>query len=326
MDVARLVHHARQAGDAEAVRRYAPEAAREAAASRRTGKRRALPDGAVLRRAAARRRGRAAGGLLVPGYLSGLRRRGGRPGGAAHPGGRRRAEKLGEGLRWLSRLTGGRGRRAEAEAAAGRAIAVLETLEPGQQLAMAYSNQAQLDMLAYRPEAAMGWASRALELARRLGDQETRSHALTNIGSARLLSGDPGGRVELEQAFKVATAAGLEDHAARALVSLATITADMRDYHHAGSDLDRAWPSPRARPGRLHPAPAGAPRLPATGPGALGRRGAGRPRRPGRGAQRRREDPGGGGASGPGPAAGTPRRPGRRRHAGGGRRNCLPNR
>jgi hypothetical protein len=38
--------------------------------------------------------------------------------------------------------------------AAGRAIAVLETLEPGRQLTMAYSNQAQLDMLAARTEAA----------------------------------------------------------------------------------------------------------------------------------------------------------------------------
>jgi ATP/maltotriose-dependent transcriptional regulator MalT len=149
-------------------------------------------------------------------------------------------EKVGEGLRWLSRLHWWDGSRKEAEAAAARAIAVLETAPPGHQLAMAYSNQAQLDMLANRGDAAMGWAGRAIELARRLGDQETLSHALTNIGSARTLRGDLGGRAELEQGFEVAVAAGLEDHAARALANLATQSVEMKDYRHARQDLDRA--------------------------------------------------------------------------------------
>ena len=87
------------------------------------------------------------------------------------PGGRATTSKVGEGLRWLSRLHWWEGNRGEAEAAAARAIAVLESEAPGHQLAMAYSNQAQLDMLAYRNGAAMAWGSRAIELARRLGDQ-----------------------------------------------------------------------------------------------------------------------------------------------------------
>jgi DNA-binding CsgD family transcriptional regulator len=149
-------------------------------------------------------------------------------------------EKVGESLRWLSRLHWWDGNRREAEAAAARAVAVLETLPPGHQLAMAYSNQAQLDMLAARIEAAMGWAERAIELARRLDDRETLSHALTNIGSARLMQGDQGGRVELEQGFQVAAAAGLEDHAARALINLGTISAEIRDDGHALQDLDRS--------------------------------------------------------------------------------------
>src|SRR4029450_3957463 len=92
---------------------------------------------------------------------------------------------------------------------------VLETLPPGHQLAMAYSNQAQLDMLAYRTEAAMSWAGKAIELARRLDDQETLTHALTNIGSARIQRLDPGGRADLERAHEVAVGAGLGGHAAR---------------------------------------------------------------------------------------------------------------
>jgi DNA-binding CsgD family transcriptional regulator len=149
-------------------------------------------------------------------------------------------ERLGESLRWLSRLHWWDGSRKAAEAASARAIVVLEPLPAGHQLAMAYSNQAQLDMLAGRSEAAMGWAARAIELARRLDDQETLTHALTNIGSARLQDGDLGGRDDLEEAFRVAVEVGLADHAARAVGNLATVGAELRDEAHARQDLDRA--------------------------------------------------------------------------------------
>ena len=244
VDVARLVHHARQADDVEAVLRYAPEAARQAAAVAAHREavghyRAALPYADSLSPPV---RAELLEGYSIEAYLSGL---------WAEAASARQAalvlrdaagdrEQVGESLRWLSRLSWWEGNRSKAEATAARAIAVLETLPPGHQLAMAYGNQAQLDMLAYRPEAALAWAGRAIELARRLGDQETLSHALTTIGSARSVSGDLGGRVELEQAFEVAVAAGLEDHAARALVNLAGSSVEMRDYRHARGDLDRA--------------------------------------------------------------------------------------
>jgi DNA-binding CsgD family transcriptional regulator len=245
VDIARLVHHARQAGDAEAVLRYAPEAARQAAAvsahREAVGHYRAALDHAD--RLPPPARAELLEGYSLEAYLSGLAQEALEARQAAL--GIREAEgsgseQLGESLRWLSRLHWWAGRRGEAEAAAAKAIAVLETLAPGHQLAMAYSNQSQLDMLAYRTEAAMAWGRRAIELARRLDDQETLSHALTNIGSARLLGGDQAGRVELERGFQVAVAAGLEDHAARALVNLASFDIEFRDYRHARGDLDRA--------------------------------------------------------------------------------------
>jgi DNA-binding CsgD family transcriptional regulator/tetratricopeptide (TPR) repeat protein/type II secretory pathway predicted ATPase ExeA len=244
VDIARLVHHAREAGDTDAVLRYAPVAARQAAAvaahREAVGHYRAAL--AHADRLPPLERAELLEGYSVEAYLSGL---------APEAVAARRAamelreaegdqEKLGEGLRWVSRLSWWAGQRQEAETAAARAIAVLEALPPGRQLAMAYSNQGQLDILAYRTEAAIGWAGRAIELARRLGDQETLTHALTSIGSARLYRGDPGGRAELEQGFEVAAAAGLEDHAARALINLATTTAEVLDYRHARQDLDRA--------------------------------------------------------------------------------------
>jgi DNA-binding CsgD family transcriptional regulator len=244
VDIARLVHHARQADDVDAVLRYAPEAARQAAAV--AAHREAVGHYRVALAYADRLSPTVRAELLeeysIEAYLSGLSA----PAISARQAalGLREAagdqEKVGEGLRWLSRLHWWAGSRQEAEAAAAGAIAVLERSEPGHQLAMAYSNQAQLDMLAYRAESALAWASRAIELARRLDDRETLTHALTNIGSTRLVSGDLGGRVELEQAFDVAVAAGLEDHAARALVNLAGSSVEMRDYRHARDDLDRA--------------------------------------------------------------------------------------
>jgi DNA-binding CsgD family transcriptional regulator len=244
VDVARLVHHAREAGDSDAVLRSAPEAARQAAAvaahREAVGHYRAvLPHAGRL---PAPVRAELLEAYSMECYLSGL---------SAEAVSARQAalelreaagdtEKVGEGLRWLSRLHWWDGNRREAEAAAAGAIAVLEPLPAGHQLAMAYSNQAQLDMLAYRTEAAMGWAGKAIELARQLDDRETLTHALTNIGSARLNADDPGGRVELEQGFQVAVAAGLEDHAARALSNLATQSVELRDYRHARQDLDRA--------------------------------------------------------------------------------------
>jgi DNA-binding CsgD family transcriptional regulator len=247
-DVARLVHHAREAGDIEAVLRYAPEAARQAAAV--AAHREAVGHYRAVLAHAGRLPGAVHAELLegysVECYLSGLS--------AEAVSARRSAVDLheaagdrlrvGSGLRWLSRLYWWDGNRRDAEAAAARAIAVLETLEPGHELAMAYSNQAQLDMLAHRLTAATGWAERAIEMAQALGDQETLSHALTNIGTMRLLEGDPAGRAYLEQAFEVAVAAGLDDHAARALANLATT---FRDYHHARRDLDRAFAFVQAR-------------------------------------------------------------------------------
>jgi DNA-binding CsgD family transcriptional regulator/tetratricopeptide (TPR) repeat protein len=245
VDIARLVHHAREAGDAEAVLRYAPEAARQAAAvaahREAVGHYRAALDHAD--RLPPPGRAELLEGYSVEAYLSGLAQEALETRKAAlriREAEGSSSEQLGESLRWLSRLSWWAGRREEAEAAAARAIAALETLPPGHQLAVAYSNQSQLDMLVYRTEAAMAWGSRAIELARRLGDQETLSHALTNIGTARLLDGDQGGRVELEQAFEVAVAAGLEDHAGRALVNLASFDIEFRDYRHARQDLDRA--------------------------------------------------------------------------------------
>src|SRR5260370_33883400 len=78
--------------------------------------------------------------------------------------------KEGDALRWLSRLSWFNGRKAAAEAYASEAVTVLEQLPPGRELAMAYSNSAQLHMLAENVPPSLGGGPKALELAIDLGE------------------------------------------------------------------------------------------------------------------------------------------------------------
>lgn len=78
-------------------------------------------------------------------------------------------------LRWLSRILWFAGRGEDAARAGADAVAALEQLPPGPELARAYSNLAQLGMLAHDTDAAQLWGRRALELAERFGVVETRS-------------------------------------------------------------------------------------------------------------------------------------------------------
>ena len=107
---------------------------------------------------------------------------------------------VGANLRWLSRLCWFDGRRREAEEAAAVAVAVLEPGGPSRELAMAYSNQSQLLMLAQHDREAIEVGERAIDLSRELGDAETLVHAQTNVGTARMLADSDGGRALLEEA------------------------------------------------------------------------------------------------------------------------------
>lgn len=126
----------------------------------------------------------------------------------------------GDALRWLSRLSWYNGCNAAAEAYAERAIAVLELLPEGSELAMAYSNRGQLHMLAGRCAEAKEWSQRALALARTLGDRDIEVHALNNLGSAMLNDDDPAGRGILERSLALALENGFDEHAARAYTNL----------------------------------------------------------------------------------------------------------
>ena len=101
-----------------------------------------------------------------------------------------------------------------------QAIALLETLPPGRDLAMAYSTRSQRAMTSEHIEEALEFGQRALDLATKCGDHSVRAHALNNIGSALLNAGDQGGLAQLEQSLAVALEHNLQHHAGRAYSNL----------------------------------------------------------------------------------------------------------
>ena len=234
---ARIVHHANKAGDSAAVLRYAPAAAAEAAAlgahcEAAAHYAIALEHGATL---GSTDRADLLDQLSYECYLTDRI-----PDAIAA----RKASlelwrsagcrlKEGDTLRWLSRLIWFNANRSAADAYAAEAVTILESLPHGRELAMAYSNLAQLHMLADESDAAIRLGDKAISLACLLADTEIESHALNNVGTARLSQLDPSGRGDLERSLSLAKAGGFDDHAARAYTNLATTAARQRDFGRA---------------------------------------------------------------------------------------------
>jgi DNA-binding CsgD family transcriptional regulator/tetratricopeptide (TPR) repeat protein len=223
-DLDRLAHHAEAARDAEAVLRFAPAAAERAAslgahreaAAQYVRAVRFAGESPLERRAELLER-RAHECYLadqVDDAIASLRE--------AIECRKRLGDRLGEGqlLRSLANLLWCPGRRAEAELAAGEAVALLEQLPPGRELAMAYSELSRLCMNADDAEGALAWGGRAIELADRLGDDRVLVHALTNVGTTELKRGLPEGRQKLERSLELARKVEDEEGVARALVNL----------------------------------------------------------------------------------------------------------
>jgi DNA-binding CsgD family transcriptional regulator len=146
--------------------------------------------------------------------------------------------KRGDAQRWLSRLSWFMGRRADAERYSRDAIETLEALPVGRELALAYSNQAQLDMLAYRAEPAVAWATRAIDLAETMHDDEVLCHALNNRGTALRFDHDRLGQDDLERSLRIALEGNFQEHAARAYTNLATTFVSERQYEEGRRYLD----------------------------------------------------------------------------------------
>jgi DNA-binding CsgD family transcriptional regulator/tetratricopeptide (TPR) repeat protein len=233
----RTVHHAAQAGSTEMVLEYAPVAARQATALN-AHREAAAHYGTALKyagRLAPQQRAELLESRSYECYLAGQ--------GEESLLARSEAVKLrkqlgdelrlGDNLRWMSRLSWGVGHREQAVAHGIEAVNVLENLSPSPELAMAYSNRAQLHMLSQEHQEVVSWGSRAIELAQKLGAIDTLAHALNNVGTAELFSYNESGRAKLEESLRLALANNFHDHAARAFTNLAFLTVRNRQYDQA---------------------------------------------------------------------------------------------
>jgi len=231
--LAARAHHADGAEDAMAVLAYAPQAAREAARLR-SHREAAAQYARALRfsgalppvERAALFEARAYECYLTGRFEEALECR------RAALALRREAGEqcaVGENLRWMSRLSWFLGRKVDADRHAREAIETLAPLEPGAELAMAWSNLAQLCMLEGDVGEAVRWGEAAIALSRSLRNREIEAHALNNVGTARAQVGEGEGLAGIEQSLRIALEEGLEEHVARAYTNLATSTLSLGD-------------------------------------------------------------------------------------------------
>ncbi len=224
-DLARLAHHAEAANDQAAVLRFARQAAARAA-SLGAHREAAAQYERSLRFADAEPPETKAELLELCAhecYLSGQVEKAVPLAERALAYRREAGDRLREGdsLRALSHLLSFVGRPDEGEKACREAIALLEQLEPGPELAFAYGTLAQRRANWEDHEGALEWGWRAHDLAERLGEMDILVHALTTIAVAELRDGVEGGGEKLDRALALARREGLEDHIGRIFLNRA---------------------------------------------------------------------------------------------------------
>jgi DNA-binding CsgD family transcriptional regulator len=240
-DVARIVHHAALAGDVDAIVRYGPAAARDAA--RAGAHREAVAHfGLVLDHAGrfpADQRADLLQEYAIECYTIGAAERAAGAQRQAVGLNRSRGDPrtLGSSLRWLARMQWWAGERGDAEEAGREAIEVLEKAGDTRLLALALSSQSQLHMLAHRPADSISYGERAVALAREADDPAVISHALTNIGTSQWNLGDPVGHRTMDEGLRIALDARDVEDACRAYVNIVWNLLDWFRLDEAGGYL-----------------------------------------------------------------------------------------
>jgi DNA-binding CsgD family transcriptional regulator/tetratricopeptide (TPR) repeat protein len=236
-EVARLVHHAALAHDAEQTLRFAPQAARQATAQ--GAHREAVEQYRTALRFADGLAAEARAELLEE--LAHEHLLTGRMPEAIQAGEDALAIwrtldiplRIGHNLRWFSRVYWYAGQKTEARSYVEAAARLLQALPPNSELAWAYGYQAMFAMLAEETDDAQEWANRAIDLAEQLGDDKVLLHAYNTLGMAQLNAGDQQGRALLERSLQLALERGYEEHAGRAYANLTSYYVRFRDYANA---------------------------------------------------------------------------------------------
>ena len=236
-DLTRLAHHAEAAGDREAVLEYAPAAAKQAAAA--SAHREAASLYALALRFAddlpADRRAR-----LLEAYAQECQLIGQQTEGIAA---QRQALKLwrdlgnplkqGETLAGLMSMLIPAGQTAEVERGSQTAIAMLEALPPGRELALAYRVRASLHLANRDCAEALVWAEKARTLAERCADINLLAAVYVTIGTAWLFLDYERGCEHLHRGLDFARDAGLEFWVANMYSNLGSGSGELYQFRRA---------------------------------------------------------------------------------------------
>lgn len=237
-DGSRLAHHAEEAGDAEAVLRHAPAAARAASAAS-SHREAAAQFARALRHAgglgAAERAdlldAYAEEALLIGRYEESV---------DAREAALALYRELGNMLKvgeTLSRLTNANtrlGRNPRAEETSREAIEILESLPAGRELAWAYAVQAYARMLSRDNAEGVAWGRKAVKAAVAIGDPEVQSYGLNMVGTSLLMAGEiEAGVTELLHSLELGRRVGHEVFTMSALNMLGTGLGEMMELEEA---------------------------------------------------------------------------------------------
>ena len=240
-DDARLAYHAEGAGDGPAVLRYAPAAARRAAAlashqEAAAQYRRALRFAQHLEPAHA---AALYDGLATECSLIDQWEEAGQACSRALELWRQAGDRLSEGraLNQMSCVLWRLCQGPQATAAAEAALDILLPLGPTAELAGAYSALASMRMVCGRGAAAIPLARQAQEMARPLDALEVLSDALDTEGCALASTGGDW-QTPLREARRLAVSAGLPEQAGRALTNLAGLFCEERRFAEAEQAYD----------------------------------------------------------------------------------------
>src|SRR5262249_44510403 len=229
-----LANHAEGAGDAEAVRRHAPEAARRSSALGAHREAAAHYERALRFSDDGDRSGLAALHEGLSGEYALLDRWEEAEQELRTALALRRAAgdslAVGEDLRRLSSTLWRLCRGPESDQAGDEAVAVLEALPPGRELAWAYANAGASQLTNGLIDEAIATFRRSRDLAEQLGDTEVVSFPLNNLGCALVIGRRGGGRGHIQQALDLAVEADLPQSAGRAYLHLHEFSVALNDF------------------------------------------------------------------------------------------------
>ncbi|HEV8270206.1 MAG TPA: AAA family ATPase [Chitinophagaceae bacterium] len=149
-------------------------------------------------------------------------------------------EMIGNCMRFLSQLWFFEGKLKQAESFASQAIEVLDSQPFSRAKAMAYSNMSQLKIRADQPEECIFWGEKAIAMAKELADEEILSYALNNVGfmQIRIHSSTQKGIELLQQSLTIALKNSHHENAARAYANLGHNELIIKEFELAKNTLE----------------------------------------------------------------------------------------